>query len=118
MVDAAAAHTAVARLMSSLSADTACGQHQLANESLGSKICRKLDHQFDTVFGTAANPSRHLGALGFLFLWIVVVSGIYVYIMFDTSVAGAYESIESLSRNQPLSVAYCAACIATHPTPF
>ncbi|MBK9624291.1 MAG: hydrogenase iron-sulfur subunit [Rhodocyclaceae bacterium] len=88
--------------MSSISADTACGPHQLASESLGSKICRKLDHQFDTVFGAAANPWRHLGALGFLFLWIVVVSGIYVYIMFDTSVAGAYESIESLSREQPL----------------
>ena len=77
-------------------------QHQLASESLGSKICRKLDHQFDTIFGAAANPWRHLGALGFLFLWIVVVSGIYVYIMLDTSVAGAYESIESLSREQPL----------------
>ena len=70
--------------------------------SRGSTLCRKLDHQFDAFFGAAANPWRHLGALGFLFLWIVVVSGIYVYIMFDTSVAGAYESIESLSREQPL----------------
>ena len=75
---------------------------KLASENLGSTLCRKLDHQFDAFFGTAANPWRHLGALAFLFLWIVVVSGIYVYIMLDTSVAGAYESIESLSREQPL----------------
>lgn len=70
--------------------------------SLGSTLCRRLDHQFDSCFGATANPWRHLGALGFLFLWIVVVSGIYVYIMLDTSVAGAYESIESLTREQPL----------------
>ncbi len=60
-----------------------------------------LEHAFDAAFGAAANPWRHLGALGFLFLWIVVVSGIYLYIMFDTSVAGAYQSIESLTREQP-----------------
>jgi quinol-cytochrome oxidoreductase complex cytochrome b subunit/coenzyme F420-reducing hydrogenase delta subunit len=70
--------------------------------SLGQSFWHRIDHAFDTIFSAATNPWRHLGALGFLFLWIVVVSGIYVYIMFDTSVADAYESIESLSRNQPL----------------
>jgi ferredoxin len=36
---------------------------------------------------------RHLGALGFLLFWLLAASGIYLYIRFDTSVAGAYDSI-------------------------
>jgi ferredoxin len=43
---------------------------------------------------------RQLGALAFWFFWIVAVSGVYLYIFFDTSVAGAYPSVESLTRDQ------------------
>ena len=71
------------------------------NASRGSTLCRKLDHQFDAFFGAAANPWRHLGPLGFLFLWIVVVSGIYVYIMFDTSVAVSARSSSIGSAMSP-----------------
>lgn len=39
---------------------------------------------------------RHLGALGFLLFWLLAASGIYLYIRFDTSVAGAYRSIGEL----------------------
>jgi ferredoxin len=39
---------------------------------------------------------RHLGALGFLLFWLLAASGIYLYIRFDTSVAGAYQSIGEL----------------------
>ena len=39
---------------------------------------------------------RHLGALGFLLFWLLAASGIYLYIRFDTSVAGAYDSIGEL----------------------
>ena len=39
---------------------------------------------------------RHLGALGFLLFWLLAASGIYLYIRFDTSVAGAYNSIGEL----------------------
>ena len=102
MVGAQTARAAMARLMSSREGvDTAYHQHQLTRERVGSILCRKIDHTFDSIFGASANPWRHLGAFAFLFLWIVVVSGIYVYIMLDTSVAGAYESIASLSRTQP-----------------
>jgi len=41
-------------------------------------------------------PLRHLGALGFALFWILAASGIYLYIRFDTSVAGAYDSIGEL----------------------
>ncbi|MGE0875122.1 MAG: cytochrome b N-terminal domain-containing protein [Burkholderiales bacterium] len=38
-------------------------------------------------------PLRHLGALGFALFWMLAASGIYLYIRFDTSAAGAYDSI-------------------------
>jgi ferredoxin len=41
-------------------------------------------------------PLRHLGALGYWLFWLLAASGIYLYIRFDTSVAGAYDSIDEL----------------------
>jgi ferredoxin/coenzyme F420-reducing hydrogenase delta subunit len=43
-----------------------------------------------------ANPWRHLGALAFLLLVVCLASGIYLYAIFDTSLAGAYESGRAL----------------------
>jgi coenzyme F420-reducing hydrogenase delta subunit/ferredoxin len=59
-----------------------------------------IERAFDQAFGAAANPWRHLGALGFFFFWIVVASGIYVYAFFDTTVEGAYRSVERLTLEQ------------------
>jgi coenzyme F420-reducing hydrogenase delta subunit/ferredoxin len=59
---------------------------------------RRLEQAFDRVFGAGLNPLRHLGSLGFLLFWVLAVSGIYVYILFDTSVQGAYRSIDRLSQ--------------------
>ena len=50
----------------------------------------------DRAFGVRANPLRHLGALGFLLFWILAATGILLYIRFDTSAQGAYQSIEDL----------------------
>lgn len=46
------------------------------------------------------NPLRHLGSLTIFFFWIVLVSGIWLFIFFRTSVDGAYESVEYLTHNQ------------------
>ena len=61
---------------------------------------QKLERGFDRGFAAPGNPWRHLGALGFLLFWVIAASGIYLYIFFDTSVAGAYRSVESLTRDQ------------------
>lgn len=57
------------------------------------------DRAFDRPFGAAANPWRQLGALGFLLFWIVAVTGIYVYIGYDSRADGAYASVAALSSN-------------------
>lgn len=46
------------------------------------------------------NPMRHLGSLTIFFFWIVLVSGIWLFIFFRTSVDGAYESVEYLTHDQ------------------
>jgi ferredoxin len=51
-------------------------------------------------FSDAWNPLFNLGALGFFYYWVVAVSGIYVYIFFDTGTTEAYDSIEYLTRDQ------------------
>ena len=61
---------------------------------------RAVERAFDRPFGPAANPLRQLGALSFHFFWIVAVSGTYVYVFFDTSVEGAYRSVEALTVEQ------------------
>lgn len=46
------------------------------------------------------NPLRHLGSLTIFFFWIVLVSGIWLFIFFRTSVDGAYQSVEYLTHQQ------------------
>ena len=59
-----------------------------------------VEDWFDIVFGAKWNPFYQLGALGWFYYWIVVISGIYLYIFFDTGVTQAYKSLEYLTHEQ------------------
>jgi ferredoxin/coenzyme F420-reducing hydrogenase delta subunit len=59
-----------------------------------------LERLFDMPFGPPWNPIRQPGTLAFFFFWVAAVSGIYVFILFDTSVTGAYTSVEHMTRGQ------------------
>ncbi len=61
---------------------------------------RRLERAFDAAFGSGLNPLRHLGALGFMMFWLLAVSGIYLYVVLDTSATGAYRSIAELSQSR------------------
>ncbi len=63
-------------------------------------IFERIESFFDTSFGGADNPLRHLGALGLFCLWILVATGLYLYTVLDTSIEGVYSSIGDLSREQ------------------
>ncbi|HMN20437.1 MAG TPA: hydrogenase iron-sulfur subunit [Ottowia sp.] len=58
---------------------------------------RALERHFDWAFGSAFNPLRHLGPIGFLALWLLVATGVVLFALFDTSVTGAYESVQRLA---------------------
>ncbi|MBL0090489.1 MAG: hydrogenase iron-sulfur subunit [Ideonella sp.] len=73
------------------SARTGLREHALA-------LWRQADRVFDAAFGSALNPLRHLGSLGFLCFWLLALSGIYLYVVIDTSADGAWRSIEQLAH--------------------
>jgi coenzyme F420-reducing hydrogenase delta subunit/ferredoxin len=58
-----------------------------------------VEASFDRAFPPSANPWRHLGALGYFLFWVVAVSGVYVYVLFDTAVAGAHASVERMTHD-------------------
>jgi quinol-cytochrome oxidoreductase complex cytochrome b subunit len=58
-----------------------------------------IERPLDRLFGPALNPIAQLGALGFFFFWIVAVSGIYLFIFFDTGIERAYQSVEHLTKD-------------------
>lgn len=68
-----------------------------ATRSLAGSAFRRIEASLDAGFGDALNPLRHLGALAFFFFWILAGTGIYLYIVMETSVEGAYRSIAELS---------------------
>jgi quinol-cytochrome oxidoreductase complex cytochrome b subunit/coenzyme F420-reducing hydrogenase delta subunit len=59
-----------------------------------------VENLFDRVFTPAWNPMHFLGALGWFYYWIVIASGVYLYIFFDTGVHQAYESLEYITNVQ------------------
>jgi quinol-cytochrome oxidoreductase complex cytochrome b subunit/coenzyme F420-reducing hydrogenase delta subunit len=59
-----------------------------------------LQRALDRAFTQANNPLNHLGSLTIYFCWIVLISGIWLFIFFRTSVSGAFESVEYLTHQQ------------------
>jgi ferredoxin/coenzyme F420-reducing hydrogenase delta subunit len=71
------------------------------------RVKAALRYGFDCVesalalaFPPAWNPLLNLGALGFFFYWIITVSGVYIFIFFDTGITQAYASIEYMTHDQ------------------
>ena len=59
-----------------------------------------LESWFNISFGTEWNPLYHLGTLSFFLLWIILVSGIYLFIPFHGSLDGAHASVEWMTNEQ------------------
>lgn len=68
--------------------------------SFALRLLQRIEAGFDPFFGQACNPWRHLGGLSVFFFWIILVTGFYLFVVFDTSVQGAYSSSEYLSKEQ------------------
>ncbi len=60
----------------------------------------RVEACFDHAFGFSWNPLRQLGTLAFFFFWIVAITGLYLYIQFETAVSGAYDSVEYMTNQQ------------------
>lgn len=53
---------------------------------------------FNRAFGDRMNPLYHLGQICFYLFWILGATGLILYAFFNTSVTGAYESVEAISH--------------------
>ena len=61
----------------------------------------RVEHVFNLAFGDRLNPLYYLGPISYYLMWLVVASGLYLYAFFETSVSGAYDSVEALTHAQP-----------------
>lgn len=59
----------------------------------------RIEAWFNIAFGDN-NPLYHLGGLGIYFFYIMVVSGIYLFIYYEPTVAGSYNTLQYLTREQ------------------
>ena len=70
------------------------------SQRLGQAIFLRLESALNRIFGTVSNPFYSLGAITYLMFWIVVVSGFYIYIFYDTGVEDAFGSVEYITHEQ------------------
>ncbi len=63
-----------------------------------------LEEWFNLSFGKEWNPLYHLGPLTFFFFWIALISGLYLYIFFNTTVAHAHASLETIVNDHVLGI--------------
>lgn len=70
------------------------------SQQLGQAIFLRLESALNRIFGTVSNPFYSLGAITYLMFWIVVVSGFYIYIFYDTGVEDAFGSVEYITHEQ------------------
>ncbi|MBF0152382.1 MAG: hydrogenase iron-sulfur subunit [Magnetococcales bacterium] len=66
---------------------------------LGNTLYGAVEQGFNRGFGNRWNPFYHLGSLTFFFFWVVLVSGLYVFILFETSVGRAFLSVENMTHD-------------------
>jgi NAD(P)H-flavin reductase/ferredoxin len=67
---------------------------------IGQWFFLKVEALFNLAFGERNNPLYYLGPIAYYLMWLVVASGLYLYAFFETSVTGAYDSVEALTHAQ------------------
>lgn len=64
------------------------------------RLLARVERPFSKFFEGGSNPFHHLGSLTIYFFWIILVSGIYLFLFYDTSVSGAWASLEAITHGQ------------------
>ncbi len=64
------------------------------------RIYLALESWFNLSFGTQWNPLYHLGTLSFFLFWVILITGIYLFIPYQGSLDGAHASLEYITYDQ------------------
>jgi len=67
---------------------------------IGQWFFLRVEALFNLAFGDKLNPLYYLGPIAYYLMWLVVASGLYLYVFFETSIVGAYDSVEALTLGQ------------------
>ncbi len=60
----------------------------------------RMESLVNNITGPENNPFYYLGAIGIFFLWIILVTGIYLFLFYSISAKGAYLSVQNMTVNQ------------------
>ncbi len=60
----------------------------------------RAENLFNVAFGEKINPFYHLGTITFWQFWLLVGSGLYLYIFAETGVHDAYDSVQRITHDQ------------------
>lgn len=60
----------------------------------------RAENLFNVAFGEKLNPFYHLGTISFWQFWLLIASGIYLYVFAETGVHDAYNSVERITHEQ------------------
>ncbi len=66
----------------------------------GHWLLRLAGRAGDRLFTHPLNPLHQLGALAWFFFWVLAATGIYLYLFYEMSPAGAYDSVERITYGQ------------------
>lgn len=65
--------------------------------AFGHKFFLVAEDRLNKVFSPRFNPVYYLGAIAFLFTWLVIISGSYLIFIYSISVEDAYDSLKELN---------------------
>lgn len=60
----------------------------------------RIENVFNVAFGDKLNPFYHLGTISFWQFWLLVASGLYLYVFAETGVHDAFASVERITHQQ------------------
>lgn len=69
-------------------------------QKLGLRLFQAVEGLIGYAFRGFSNPFYSLGALAFYFFYIIVGTGIYLFIFYDPSIKGSYDTVQYLTRDQ------------------
>ena len=69
-------------------------------QRIGQSLFLRLESVLNSIFGATLNPFYYLGGITYLMFWVIIVSGFYIYIFYDTGVEDAFGSVERITHEQ------------------
>jgi len=67
---------------------------------IGNYMLVFVQEKLNWIFTPQLNPLYFLGAITFLLFWVVLASGIYLFLFYDMGPTRAYESVQHITENQ------------------